>query len=126
MARLVRDLLAGPGCKAGGLVALVFCCGVATGYWLAVVRGAPDPEAAPERRIEAALDDLAAQLSLNPSQMEQIRVILDDVIMEEAELLSQLLGNQMDARDRIAQHLTPEQNRMFGQMMRGSGSDGSQ
>ena len=103
--------------KAIGVVALVFFCGFATGFLANNLVGADPARRGMQFRIDASLQDLSADLSLNPSQVEQIRVILDDVIMEEAELLSQLRWNQLEARERIAKYLTPEQNQQFNEMM---------
>ena len=61
------------------------------------------------------------RLSLNPSQVEDIQAILDDLIMEEAELLGELRWNQMEARDRIVRFLTPEQTEQFDQLVRQTG-----
>lgn len=100
-----------------GVLALVFVAGFATGLLSSnfVDFFSPAPSAV---RLESSLQDLTERLNLNPGQTEQIRVILDDVIIEEAELLSQLKGNQLEARQRIAQYLTPEQNSRFNEMMK--------
>ena len=103
--------------KAIGVVALVFFCGFATGFLANNLTGAYPASRGTQFRIDASLQDLTSRLSLNPSQVEQIRVILDDVIMEEAELLSQLRWNQLEARERIAKFLTPDQNQKFNHVM---------
>ena len=103
--------------KLVGVVALVFASGVATGFLANMVLGDLSAEPGTEFRIQATLNDLSGELELNPSQMEQIREILDDAIMDEAELLSELKMNQIDARERIAQYLTPEQNQRFDRML---------
>lgn len=104
--------------KAMGIMALVFFCGFATGYLVKGLFEAGSAEPDTQLRIDATLQDLSKQLSLSPSQAEQVREILDDVIMEEAELLSELKWNQTEARERIAQYLTPEQNRQFVELMK--------
>ncbi len=108
-----------PVAKVIGAIALVFLSGFATGFLGERIFDTlfPAPNQGTEFRIQATLDELSSQLDLNPSQMEQIRVVLDDAIMDEAELLSELKLNQMDARERIAQYLTPEQNRLFDNML---------
>lgn len=108
-----------PVAKVIGAVALVFFSGFATGFLGERILDtlSPSPNQGTEFRIQATLDELSSQLDLNPSQMEQIRVVLDDAIMEEAELLSELKLNQLDARGRIAQYLTPEQNERFDKML---------
>ena len=108
-----------PIAKVIGAIALVFLSGFATGFLGERIFDTlfPSPNQGTEFRIQATLDELSSQLDLNPSQMEQIRVVLDDAIMDEAELLNELKLNQLDARGRIAQYLTPEQNRLFDKML---------
>lgn len=108
-----------PVAKVIGAIALVFLSGFATGFLGERMFESlfPPPSQGTEFRIQVALDELSSQLDLNPSQMEQIRVVLDDAIMDEAELLNELKLNQLDARGRIAQYLTPEQNRLFDKML---------
>lgn len=103
--------------KAISVIVLVFLSGVATGYLGFNLVESLSPDRDTEYRIETTLADLSTNLDLNPSQMEQIRVVLDDVIMEEAELLNELKWNQKEARERIMQYLTPEQNEQFMQML---------
>lgn len=103
--------------KAAGVLALIFFSGFATGLLSSNLMEAFEEERSTEFRIEATLQDLAEELSLNPSQMEQIRAILDDVIMQEAELLGELKWNQLEAHQRIVQYLTPEQNQLFNQLI---------
>ena len=103
--------------KAVGVLAVVFFSGFATGLLSSNLIEAFAEERSTEFRIEATLQDLAEELSLNPSQMEQIRAILDDVIMQEAELLGELKWNQLEAHQRITQYLTPEQNQLFNDLI---------
>lgn len=103
--------------KAIGIFALVFFSGFATGLLSSNLMELFSPEKSEQFRIEATLQDLSERLALNPSQAEKIRVVLDDVIMEEAELLSELKWNQLEARQRIIQYLTPDQARRFNEMM---------
>lgn len=104
--------------KAIGIFALVFFSGFASGLLSSNLIESFSPDKGEEFRIEATLQDLSGRLSLNPKQAEQIRVVLDDVIMEEAELLSELKWNQLEARQRIIQYLTPEQTEAFNEMMK--------
>ena len=103
--------------KAIGVIVLVFSSGFATGYVSFNLVESLTPDRNVDFRIETTLAELSSQLDLNPSQREQIREILDDVIMEEAELLTELRWNQVEARERISRFLTPEQNRQFMQML---------
>ena len=103
--------------RAIGVIVLVFLSGLATGYLGFNLVEPLSPDRDTEFRIESTLADLSTNLELNPSQMEQIRVVLDDAIMEEAELLNELKWNQKEARERIMQYLTPEQSEQFMQML---------
>ncbi len=114
---MMREVPAASVSKAVGVLALVFFCGFATGLLSYNLIGSEPARRGTQFRIDATVQDLTTKLSLNPSQVEQIREILDDVIMEEAELLSQLKWNQFDARERITKCLTPEQSQRFNQMM---------
>ncbi len=113
----MRDHPASSVAKALGILALVFFSGFATGL---LTSNLMSPGRADDFRIEATLEDLADQLRLNPSQMEQVRVILDDVIMQEADLLGELQWNQLEARRRISNHLTAEQNEIFEEIIQAS------
>ncbi len=104
--------------KAVGVLALVFFSGFATGLLSSNLIQSYTAVPSTELRLESSLQDLTEHLDLNPSQMEQIREILDDVIIEEADLLSQLKWNQLEARQRITQYLTPEQNHRFNEMVK--------
>lgn len=104
--------------RVAGVLTLVFVAGFATGLLSSNFVDFFSPAPSAQVRLESSLQDLTESLDLNPGQAEQIRVILDDVIIEEAELLSQLKWNQLEARQRIAQYLTPEQNSRFNDMMK--------
>ncbi len=107
--------------KAVAAMALTFVSGIATGLLIAGLVDLSGPPRGAQFRIEATVQDLAGRLSLNPSQVEDIQAILDDLIMEEAELLGELRWNQMEARDRIVRFLTPEQTEQFDQLVRQTG-----
>ncbi len=95
----------------------MFFSGFVTGLLTSNMLLTPSSEQPRSYLTDATLNDLADRLGLNPSQMEEIRVILDDVIMEEAELLSELEWNQSEARRRISNHLTTEQNEIFNEII---------
>ena len=59
------------------------------------------------------LEYLRNTLSLNPDQVQQVREILDQCIMNEADLLMQIRLNQNSGRERILKILTPEQRSKF-------------
>lgn len=104
--------------KAIGLIGLVFFCGFATGLLAYHLFWGQSDHQNTTFRIDATLENLSTELALSPRQVEQVREVLDDVIMEEAELLSELKWNQVEARERITRYLTPEQNQQFNEMMK--------
>lgn len=60
-----------------------------------------------------ALEEMSQQLNLNESQRERVQAILDECIMEEADLLMQVRSIQQDGRLRILEVLEPEQKANF-------------
>ena len=102
-----------PTAKVVAVVALIFASGLATGLLAYRLVETFAPQRGTEFRIEATMQDLAQRLRLNPSQIEDIQAILDDLIMEEAELLGELKWNQMEAHERILRFLTPDQAERF-------------
>jgi hypothetical protein len=61
----------------------------------------------------AALDEMAKQLKLDDSQRERVQTILDECIMEEADLLMRVKQIQQSGRGRILEVLGPEQRAEF-------------
>lgn len=60
-----------------------------------------------------ALHRLSQELLLDAAQVQQVREILDQCIMHEADLMLQLRANQSSSRDRILEMLKPEQRSKF-------------
>lgn len=114
-------LASAPTTKAIAVMAVIFASGVVTGVLVSRVTDLFEAQRGTQFRIETTMQDLAEHLSLNPSQVEDIHAILDDLIMEEAELLGELKWNQMEAHERIVRYLTPEQARRFSDLIRVSG-----
>ena len=101
-----------------GILGLVFFSGFATGM-LSVQFIRPLMHShTTEIKVDSSIQDLSEHLDLRMNQLEQIREILDDVIIEEADLLGQLQWNQEDGRNRIKKYLTPEQRQLFDEMVR--------
>ena len=59
------------------------------------------------------LEYLRDELLLDPNQVQQVQKILDQCIMNEADLLVQLRMNQRSSRRRIFRVLTSEQRQKF-------------
>ncbi len=106
--------------KAGAILILVFVLGLTTGVLvtnlLPVIPEEPDLHA---DRVDSTLGDLIEHLSLQPDQIEQVRGVLDDIIMAEADLLSRIKWNQMEGRRRIMQFLEPDQQERFTALIDG-------
>ncbi len=100
--------------KAVAILILVFVLGLTTGVLatniMTGVRSETDIHAT---RVSSTLEDLIEHLSLQPDQIEQVRGVLDDIIMAEADLLNRIKWNQMDGGRRIMQFLKPDQQERF-------------
>ncbi len=104
--------------KAAAVLALVFVSGFVSGLLTDnLLQTGMMSESALSLRQEPSLEDLSEHLDLNPVQTEQIRIILDDVIIEEADLLSEFQSHREEARVRIIRYLTPEQSKRFDDLM---------
>lgn len=103
--------------KAYGILAIVFAAGLATG--ILGVR-AYDRRSSPavvenplEQQTEVAIERLNRDLELSARQQEDLKVILDEHIMMEADLMSQMRALQQQGRDEILKVLTSEQKAKF-------------
>ena len=61
----------------------------------------------------AALEEMAKQLRLDDAQRERVQTILDECIMEEADLLMRVKQVQQAGRSRILEVLEPGQREDF-------------
>lgn len=88
--------------KAGAILSLVFVVGLTTGFLathlMTGVRAETVPHAA---RVNSTLGELIDRLNLRADQIEQVRCVLDDTIMVEAEMLSEIKSNQMEDRKSV-------------------------
>lgn len=104
--------------QAFGFIAAVFAIGAASG---AVGMHIYDVEARTPPAItidyqedsHAALEEMAKQLRLDDSQRERVQTILDECIMEEADLLMRVRQVQQAGRSRILDVLEPDQREDF-------------
>jgi hypothetical protein len=106
--------------KALGILAVVFVAGLATGilgtraYDRHSARAAQDPL---QQQSAVAMERLNRDLSLNDEQSRKVQAILDEYIMMEADLLSQVHTLQQQGRQEIMQVLEPEQRTKFETML---------
>lgn len=106
--------------KAGAVLALVFVLGLTSGILSTYLLSDRSPnEDQHASRVETTLQDLNSHLKLQPEQTEDVRAVLDDMIMTEADLLSQVKSNQMEGRRRIMQYLQPDQQERFASLIDG-------
>jgi hypothetical protein len=104
--------------RAFGFIAAVFAIGAASGavgmhvYELKMQRP-PAITIDYQADSHAALDEMAKQLRLNDSQRERVQTILDECIMEEADLLMRVKQIQQSGRGRILEVLEPGQREDF-------------
>lgn len=103
--------------KALGILAVVFVAGLATGILGLRVydrRLAPSAAQNPvQEQTGVAVERLHRDLDLTAEQAEKLRVILDEHIMLEADLLAQMRALQQQGRTEIMAVLTPEQKAKF-------------
>ena len=64
-----------------------------------------------------AMDRLTRDLSLNDEQARKVQSIIDEYIMMEADLLSQVHNLQQQGRQEIMKVLEPEQRTKFESML---------
>jgi hypothetical protein len=104
--------------QAFGFIAAVFAIGVASGavgmhVYELKMDTPPVISIDYQEDSHAALDAMAKQLQLKDSQRERVQTILDECIMEEAELLMRVKQVQQSGRGRILEVLEPEQRADF-------------
>jgi hypothetical protein len=106
--------------KALGILAVIFVAGLATGilgtrgYDRYVEKKTANPL---EQQSAVAIERLRRDLSLDEEQANKVRTILDEYIMMEADLLSQVHMLQQEGRSKILQVLDPEQRTKFETML---------
>ena len=100
--------------RAFGFIAVVFAIGVASGavgmhVYELKMQTPPVISIDYQEDSDAALDEMVKQLKLNDSQRERVQSILDECIMQEADLLMRVKQIQQAGRGRILEVLEPEQ-----------------
>lgn len=104
--------------RAFGFIAAIFVIGVASGavgmHVYELKRQTPPVITIDyQEDSQVALDEMAKQLELDDSQRERVQSILDECIMEEADLLMRVKQIQQSGRVRILEVLKPEQRAEF-------------
>ncbi len=106
--------------KAGAILILVFVLGLTTGVLIPnLMNGGRAETDLHAKRVDSTLGDLIEHLGLQPDQIEQVRGVLDEIIMTEADLLTRIKWNQMEGRRRIMQFLEPDQQERFTALIDG-------
>lgn len=104
--------------RAFGMMAAVFAIGLASGALAIHLYEGQLHEPAVisidyEEDSHQALNEMSRQLNLDDAQRARVQAILDECIMEEADLLMQVRSVQQDGRLRILDVLEPEQQANF-------------
>jgi hypothetical protein len=107
--------------KAAALIIGIFIAGFASGAVGMRVFDRQAPASA-EDPVNAqalmAVEELKSALDLDEQQVERLQLILDESIMAEADLLSQIRAIQQDGRDQILEVLNEGQRKKFETMVR--------
>ena len=107
--------------KALAILAVVFVAGLATGilgtraYDRHMAKVTADPL---EQQRDVAMERLSRDLALDDQQASKVQTILDEYIMLEADLLSQVRSLQQQGRNEILQVLDANQRTKFENMLR--------
>ena len=106
--------------KVSALLAAVFLAGVLSGgvgmrVWDKQTAPPADPVLA---ESQLALERLSTELDLKPDQVGQVQTILDQYIMLEADLMSQMRALQNQGRAEILKILDQQQRSKFEAMFR--------
>ena len=106
--------------KICGVLSVVFVCGVAAGavglrVYQAVVPAAPVTAGAlnPASDPSAAVEHLRDELKLDDQQYSQVHSVLDECIMQEADMVSRIQALRTEGRERIEKILNDQQRERF-------------
>lgn len=107
--------------KLAGMVALIFLSGTAAGalsmhladrYWLR-----PQAAVLSEAEKQMALQHFSQELELNAEQSRAMEEILDEFIMEQANLMQQFQNTRISGHDQILRILNPDQQKRFKKVL---------
>jgi hypothetical protein len=100
--------------KIFGVLFVVFLCGMAAGaVGMKVYVTELTPVADNAHDLKSALAHLSEELDLDSQQVIQVRSVLDECIMEEAELMEQIRTLRAGGRLRIEKILNESQKKKF-------------
>lgn len=111
------------GCKAklSALVCLIFFSGMVAGafslrvaerYWLR-----PQPAALTEAEKQMAVQHFSQELDLNADQVKAVNDILDEFIMEQANLMQQFQNSRLTGHDQLLHILNEDQRKRFQKVL---------
>ncbi len=108
------------GCKGklAGFVFLIFVCGMAVGgvgMRLYDKHESVAWDLAQEKQM--AVEHFTQELDLNQEQARAIEAILDEFIMQQADLMAQFRTSRLSGHDRILQILNDDQRQRFQQVL---------
>ena len=107
--------------KAWAILLVVFLGGVASGVMVqrAITPATPPDMTGTALQMEPteAVEHLESELSLTQDQTQQVRGILDECIMQEADLMKQIEMIKTQGRERIAHVLDEPQRTKFQTML---------
>jgi len=107
--------------KLAGMVSVIFLAGMAAGavgmrlvdrHWLQP----PNPAFSASEK-ELAVQHFRRELSLDEQQARAIEAILDEFMMQQAELMTQFKSSRLSGHERIIQILNEEQRRRFQEVV---------
>lgn len=102
--------------KIVGVLLVVFVCGMAAGgvgMKAYLDYAEPEPTTAENYPSQVMMERLKVELHLDDDQFSQVRSVLDECIMYEADMLSQIETLRSDGRTRIEKILDDEQRETF-------------
>lgn len=106
--------------KICGVLFVVFLCGVAAGavalrVYQAGATSAPETAGAlnPASDPSAAVEHLRDELKLDEQQYSQVHSVLDECIMQEADMVSRIQALRTEGRERIEKILNDQQRERF-------------
>ncbi len=104
--------------KLAGMVAVIFLTGMASGaltmslverYWLR-------PRAL-ELERQVALEHFRGELELNEQQARAVEAIVDELLMQQADLMEQFRNRRISGQDRLFQVLNEEQRKRLKKVL---------
>ncbi len=104
-----------------GFVALIFACGMAVGgltiHLVDRHRTAKQTAVFNEAEKQMAVAHFSQELDLNTEQAKAIEDILDEFIMQQANLMQQFRSSRLSGHDRILQILNEDQRKRFKKVL---------